>query len=401
MITKIHSKYYDLSNFKHPAGDIPLKLASDRDATELFENHHLFSDRQAMLKMLEKYEIDEPADVIPDNNIYDWRETLNSDFTRELKQIMRETIHRRDIKYSLRDWSIIAALWALYVINLYYYYQKNHYALLVYPLTLWVATVNTYHDASHFALSNRPIINQLGTLSALMFSLTYCWYHQHIIGHHSFVNILTRDPDLYHSPLYLRHTSNIRKNKYHKYQHIAMWLLWFLAVPVGLIYTSFIKTIEGKPYNKVVQLSRKLEYRTMYFELSFVIMYMFVAPYLFIGDLLFVIYPYLAYSFLFMLCTQINHLTEDSMDYNKNFYIHQIINSHNVAPQSFWITLFTGGLNIQIEHHLMPSVSHFRLQKIQPRIEALCRKYGIKYPCSKTLCEALYKHFKHVMKFST
>jgi len=232
MITKIHGKYYDLSNFKHPAGEIPLQLAADRDATELFNSHHLFSDRQMLEKILENNEIPEPVLLISDNNIFDWNETLNSNFTRELKQIMNATFSRKDIKYSYQDWGIISVLWLLYWVNLYYYYQGNYCALILYPLSLWIATVNTYHDASHFALSNRPIINKLGTLSALMFSLTYCWYHQHIIGHHNFVNILTKDPDLYHSPLYLRHTPNIRKNKFHKYQHIAMWLLWFLAVPV-------------------------------------------------------------------------------------------------------------------------------------------------------------------------
>ena len=182
MITKIHSKYYDLSNFKHPAGEIPLQLAADRDATELCESHHLFSDREMLMKILSKYEIPATKELqIADNEIYDWDDTLNSEFSKELRGVMKETFGKSGIKARVSDWLIMSGLFAIYLYNLYYYYQGNYVALLLYPLSLWVFTVNVYHDASHFALSKNPLINRLGTCTALMFSLTYCWYHQHVI----------------------------------------------------------------------------------------------------------------------------------------------------------------------------------------------------------------------------
>jgi delta11-fatty-acid desaturase len=406
MITKIHSKYYDLSNFKHPGGDIPLQLADGRDATELFESHHLFSDREKLEAIMKKYELSVPESLnvleLKDNEMtqFDWNETLNSEFTKEFKQIINNTLKYKDIKASWGETMKNTVLFGIYLINLYYYYQSNYTALWIYPLSLWVFTVNVYHDASHFALSHNPFINKLGTCSALMFSLTYCWYHQHVLAHHCYVNIMSKDPDLYHSPLYLRHTPDIRKNKYHALQNVSFWFLWLLAVPVGLMYTGFMKTVHNKPYNRVVKLSKSLNKNTMYYELIFVIFYMAVLPYIFTQKLIFVWYPYLAYSFLFMICTQINHLTEDTFAHHKNFYIHQILNSHNVAPQSYFMNLFTGGLNLQIEHHLLPSVSHGHLMKIQPKIEALCKKYGIQYNCSHTLYEALYKHYKHVLRYT-
>ena len=48
MITKIHNKYYDLTNFKHPGGPIPIGLIENRDGTELFESHHLFTNKTIM-----------------------------------------------------------------------------------------------------------------------------------------------------------------------------------------------------------------------------------------------------------------------------------------------------------------------------------------------------------------
>jgi|AACY02.1.fsa_nt_gi delta11-fatty-acid desaturase len=400
MITKIHGVYYDLSNFNHPGGKIPLYLADDRDATELFESHHLFSDRDKLFMILKKYELENNTKLIQDNDAFDWNETINSNFTKELKNIINTELKYKDIKASTRKWFEILILFTLYIFNLYYYYQSNYYALIIYPFTLWIFTVNIYHDASHFALSHYPFINKLGTYTALMFSLTYCWYHQHIIGHHCYVNIMSKDPDLYHSPLLVRHTPDIRKNKYHIYQHISAWFIWLLAVPLGLIYTGFSKTIKGLPYNKVVKLSKELNVKNMYIELLFVILYMLVLPYIMTKKLLFVFYPYLAYSVLFMICTQINHLTEDTFNHHKNYYIHQIINSHNIAPHSYLTYLFTGGLNLQIEHHLVPSVNHCHLIKLQPKIELLCKKYNIQYSKSNSIFEAIYKHYKHILRYS-
>jgi cytochrome b involved in lipid metabolism len=84
MITKIHNKYYDLTNFKHPGGPIPIGLIENRDGTELFESHHLFTDKK-VFNILEKYEMNPaPIDTIKANSIYDWSATKESAFTKEL-----------------------------------------------------------------------------------------------------------------------------------------------------------------------------------------------------------------------------------------------------------------------------------------------------------------------------
>ena len=124
-------------------------------------------------------------------------------------------------------------------------------------------------------------------------------------------------------------------------------------------------------------------------------------PYYATNRITYVIYPYVAYSVLFMICTQINHLTEDTLQtIDKNYYKHQIKTSHNVAVSSYWTYLFTGGLNLQIEHHLLPSVNHCHLRLIQPKIEALCKKHNVPYHKSDTIIQALYKHFRHIRNFA-
>lgn len=55
---RIHDRYYDLSDFKHPGGDQWLSLTKGTDITELFESHHL--DMERVKRMLPAFE--EPQD---------------------------------------------------------------------------------------------------------------------------------------------------------------------------------------------------------------------------------------------------------------------------------------------------------------------------------------------------
>ena len=83
MKTKIHGKTYDLTNFKHPGGVVPLNLCDGKDGTVLFETYHPVSDREMLNRILAKYEI--PNDEsIPSDNIYDFT-LFNDDFTTELR----------------------------------------------------------------------------------------------------------------------------------------------------------------------------------------------------------------------------------------------------------------------------------------------------------------------------
>jgi len=59
MKTRIHGKMYDLTKFNHPGGIIPLYLIENNDGTCLFESYHPVSNRESLLKILEKYEIND------------------------------------------------------------------------------------------------------------------------------------------------------------------------------------------------------------------------------------------------------------------------------------------------------------------------------------------------------
>tara|TARA_X000001036_G_C19978087_1_gene521036 strand:- start:249 stop:461 length:213 start_codon:yes stop_codon:yes gene_type:complete len=52
--TKIHGKMYDLTNFNHPGGQIPMYLIDNKDGTCLFESYHPVSNKDNLNKILQK-----------------------------------------------------------------------------------------------------------------------------------------------------------------------------------------------------------------------------------------------------------------------------------------------------------------------------------------------------------
>ena len=375
-ITKIHDKYYDLTNFKHPGGDIAVSMSYGRDATELFESMHQFADRTKLQVILAKYEVQDISKIdvpIVSNNVYDWQETNTSAFTKELNEVVNQVLisssssssstvagDDSDVKVdrisrTKISWTKILEVTSFFILTLYQYYylvQGAAFSIITFPTALWLFTVNVFHDGSHFAVSRFPVINHLLTETALLFSTPFTWYHQHIIGHHCFPNVIGKDPDLYHSTKYIRHSKDIRHKPPHKNQIFIFPLLWVIGVPLGLILRGCLDSLAGKPYNKVVpQIPEKASHiisRTSIVpRLMAIVLIMFVLPCCYHGltwkGLAFAVLPYLVYSCHFMICSQINHFTPESDDQvSKNFYIQQVVTGHNVAPESYLLYLYTG-----------------------------------------------------------
>ena len=64
-----------------------------------------------------------------------------------------------------------------------------------------------------------------------------------------------------------------------------------------------------------------------------------------------------------------------------------------LAPQSYLAFLASGGLNLQIEHHLLPGVNHAHLYRLAPDIRRICERHGVRYQCFPSFTAALRSHF--------
>lgn len=61
------------------------------------------------------------------------------------------------------------------------------------------------------------------------------------------------------------------------------------------------------------------------------------------------------------------------------YYVRQVTGSVNYALGSDVVDFLHGWLNYQIEHHLFPDIPMLKYQQFQPRIRAICEKYGVPY----------------------
>ena len=84
-------------------------MIDGRDGTELFESHHLFTDKD-ILGMLSAFEVkDLNHDHIESSGVYDWAKTKADPFTLELKAAARKVLGK-DIKATnlrfVETWSL-------------------------------------------------------------------------------------------------------------------------------------------------------------------------------------------------------------------------------------------------------------------------------------------------------
>ncbi|PPK98078.1 fatty acid desaturase [Kineococcus xinjiangensis] len=61
-----------------------------------------------------------------------------------------------------------------------------------------------------------------------------------------------------------------------------------------------------------------------------------------------------------------------------DFIRRQVLMSRNIRG-GWFVNLFMGGLNHQIEHHLFPSMPRPNLRRARPYVKAFCAEHGIKY----------------------
>ncbi|MEL6343793.1 MAG: fatty acid desaturase [Myxococcota bacterium] len=70
---------------------------------------------------------------------------------------------------------------------------------------------------------------------------------------------------------------------------------------------------------------------------------------------------------------------DDPPDSREDFVLRQIVGSVNYSTGGDVNDFLHGWLNYQIEHHVWPDMSMLQYQRAQPRLKALCEKYGVPY----------------------
>jgi delta11-fatty-acid desaturase len=231
-------------------------------------------------------------------------------------------------------------------------------------------------------------------------SSPYDWLHQHIIGHHPYTNIHSKDPDLNHSSGELRFSEHTKWSIQHtkqenKYFILSIFFLMALNIKNSLllIFTQMYNDSVHKIHVQIKYILLHFLDIILYMYLFFILPFQIWTPFYATKH---AIIPYLLLTVIFTVNSSINHTQKESIkSRNKNWYIHQVTTANNFGSHypHYYMSI---GLNYQIEHHLFPSVNHCHLRDIQPIVKSLCDKHGIPYHHTGGYKEAVIGVYEHM-----
>jgi linoleoyl-CoA desaturase len=269
---------------------------------------------------------------------------------------------------------------------------------------------NVVHDASHKGYSDRPWVNRLVSLSADMIGLSgFRWRVKHTIWHHTYTNILGYDDDVESYGL-IRLTPRAPWKPLHRFQ-TWYWPLVYSLIAFDFIMRDFMMAVAGKSdayhiYPKM----RPADVVTFWLGKLFFFAIMFGLPLLvfpwwqvLIGFLLVMLAAGLVMGLIFQLA-HINTAAVFAVPVGKpphienEWAIHQAEATVDFAPGNWLLSWYIGGLNYQIEHHLLPHICHLNYPHIAPIVRATCEEFGVGYTCYPTWREAFASHWRELQR---
>ncbi|MCV9385423.1 fatty acid desaturase family protein [Reichenbachiella ulvae] len=264
------------------------------------------------------------------------------------------------------------------------------------------------HDALHGSYSQNKWVNKvLGYSINIIGANASVWKIQHNVLHHTYTNIEGSDDDI-NMPFFLRFSPNTKHHRVHKYQHFYVWFFYGFLTLIWVTAKDFVRINRykkigyfKKKHDVFKELAKTILWKVIYYSYSLVIPIIMlpVSPWLVVGAFLFMhFFTGMFISVVF----QTAHVMPSSEFPNPDekgmmpdeWSVHQLVTTSNYAPRSKVFSWFIGGLNFQIEHHLLPHVCHVHYKQLSKIVLEKAEKYGIPYNTKPTFWDAICDHFR-------
>ncbi|NNE27737.1 MAG: acyl-CoA desaturase [Saprospiraceae bacterium] len=264
------------------------------------------------------------------------------------------------------------------------------------------------HDAIHGSYSKHKRINTiLGYTFNLIGANSKVWRIQHNVLHHTYTNIDHADDDL-NAPFFLRFSPHAKHYWLHRFQHIYIWFFYGISTLSWITTKDFVHL---NRYRNMGFLNKKHEYKKtlasmtawklLYYSYALVLPLVMVPLQWWIIVLAF-ISMHVVTGLMVSIVFQIAHimpvnefpLPDDEGVINNNWYGHQFATTTNFSPNSRLIFWFIGGLNYQVEHHVLPDVCHVHYKKLTKIVSTTAKEFGMPYHVKQSLYHAIKDHIK-------
>lgn len=268
--------------------------------------------------------------------------------------------------------------------------------------------MSVMHDAIHGSYSKHKKVNTiLGYTFNLIGANATIWKIQHNVLHHSYTNISHADDDI-NTPFFLRFSPNAKYHKTQQFQHIYIWFIYGISTLFWITAKDFVRL---KRYSDMGLLSNKKKYSNQLLHIIawklFYYSYALILPIIMTPlswwiVLLGFLSMHLVTGILVSMVFQIAHIMPENAFPLPNekglikngWYRHQFTTTSNFAPKNKFLFWFIGGLNYQIEHHVLPDVCHVHYKKLTHIVAETAQEFGMPYHVKKNMYSAIVDHIK-------
>lgn len=402
----IAGRAYDLRPWieQHPGGREALELARGTNCTELFRSYHLL--RGPSNARLARYEVDvdrgdpEMVELLEGAAFTFAEDGFYKTLSRRVKAHMRE--EQKDTVAS-PGWQAVAAASVLIAIGLAVpaYVFGSVLAAVVMGFVRAMASIGPGHSMSHFSQFPRgnwnSLLFRLG--SPFLVSTWSIWTNTHVRSHH--VDTLTGE-DLQDQYPLKRVQPTAPHRGWHRGQHLYMWAIYLLALPLWALQdlvASLISLFTDRYMSRRYTFARRLENT---FAIAFNLLFAVAMPFFFLdwkSALLVCLLSNMISSLLVVVQIVINHEVPETMSRVVagepiDWGAHQVLTSHNYGVGSRLALHLSGGLNMQVEHHLFPGVHYTHYPALSPIVQRTCAEFGLPYFTSTHVWQAIGKHHR-------
>ncbi len=348
----------------------------------------------------------------------------DSGFTDELRKKVNQYFNEKDIPKSGGSSIVIKSIVMLtlflvpiIILNLGITSSALNVFVLYFISGIGMAGIgmSIMHDALHGSYSRKKSINRLmGYSINLIGANATIWKIQHNVLHHTYTNVHELDDDL-NTPGILRFSPDRKQQWFHRFQHIYVWFFYGLLTLVWVSTRDFTRI---KQYKKMgffkeesvyrLEILKAAIWKLTYFCYAlilpiilnpvswWVIVLAFICMHFMTGTMLSIVFQ----TAHVMPSAKFPRPNNDGLIEN-NWLFHQLDTTSNYAPKSRIFSWFVGGLNFQVEHHLLPHISHVHYKGLSKVVKKLTDKYDLPYNSKRNFLSAISAHMKMLKHLGT
>ena len=349
-----------------------------------------------------------------------FRKEVENDFLTELRKRINLYFSEKEISPKAGSAMVMKSIFLMSLVALTYTALLLNFAGAFGVLALYVllgffvaiGVMNIAHDALHGSYVSRTAGNRiLGLVMDLSGASSFYWKKEHTIDHHTFTNIAEHDADL-KVPIVLRFCPKMPYRSFHRFQHWYAPVLYSLNL-IHWIYSSDLKRIyhifknlrSGSGNPTPVEITLLLSFKILHTLLFLAIPILTLSvPWwqVVLGYIGYLATAGLTVTTIFQLAHIVENvafpLPDEEGKMDNSFARHQLSTTSNFATESRLVSFLFGGLNFQVEHHILPHICHTHLRKISPIVQSTAIEFGLPYHKNPTFFSAIRSHFRTLKK---